>query len=352
LLQSRRPKERVLLMAAANSSLPIFQSSNGHSARFAQKLREHGFGELQRLETTTLQINVGKLCNQACHHCHVDAGPKRTEIMPRDVARRTMELLEASPSITTVDITGGAPELNPNFRWLVAESQRLGRHVIDRCNLTVLLGETQGGLGDFLAERRVEIIASLPCYTSENVDKQRGKGVFDKSMEALRRLNGLGYGMPGSGLRLHLVYNPLGPSLPPPQVKLEADYKKQLRENHGIEFHQLLTITNMPIHRFEEDLQRSGKHDAYMDLLLKNFNAATVGNVMCRALVSVGWDGKLYDCDFNQMLDMGIEKPELPTRTIWEIESLSGWAGRKIATAGHCFGCTAGAGSSCGGALS
>ncbi len=337
-------------MAAAHSPFPIFPRGNGYAEGFSQALRELGLADLLRAETTTLQVNVGKLCNQACHHCHVDAGPKRTEIMPANIARRTMEVLAASPSITTVDITGGAPELNPNFRWLVEESQRLGRHVIDRCNLTVLLEQTHEDLAEFLAIRHVEIVASLPCYTPENVDKQRGRGVFEKSMEALRRLNGLGYGQPGSDLKLNLVYNPVGASLPPQQARLEADYKQRLRENHGIEFHHLLTITNMPIHRFEEELQRQGKHDAYMELLKKNFNPATLPGLMCRSLVSVGYDGKLYDCDFNQMLEMELEQPG-GAPSVWDIESFTGWAGRRIATAGHCFGCTAGAGSSCTGAL-
>jgi radical SAM/Cys-rich protein len=350
LLLSGGPKERVLLMAVANSPFPILPRGNGYAEGFTQTLRESGVAELLRAETTTLQINVGKLCNQACHHCHVDAGPKRTEIMPAEIARRVMELLAASPGITTVDITGGAPELNPNFRWLVEESQQLGRHVIDRCNLTVLLEDSQSGLAEFLAARGVEITASLPCYTAENVDKQRGKGVFEKSMEALRKLNGLGYGMPGSELQLNLVYNPVGPSLPPPQAKLEADYKQHLRAEHGIEFHHLLTITNMPIHRFEEDLQRQGKHDAYMELLKNNFNPATLHGLMCRSLVSIGYDGKLYDCDFNQMLDMELEQPGSAT-TVWDVENFTGWAGRRIYTGGHCYGCTAGAGSSCTGAL-
>lgn len=305
---------------------------------------------LLRAETTTLQINVGKLCNQACHHCHVDAGPKRTEIMAPEVARRVIQLLTASPSISTVDITGGAPELNPNFRWLVEESQLLGRHVIDRCNLTVLLEESQQGLAEFLADHGVEIIASLPCYTAGNVDKQRGKGVFDKSIAALRKLNSLGYGMPDSVLRLSLVYNPVGPSLPPPQAKLEADYKQHLRERFGIEFHHLLTITNMPIHRFEEELRRQGQHGVYTDLLKRNFNAGTVHGLMCRSLVSIGYDGKLYDCDFNQMLDIELE-PRDGAGTVWDLETFTGWAGRRIATGAHCFGCTAGAGSSCSGAL-
>jgi radical SAM/Cys-rich protein len=340
----------VLLMAVADSPFPILPRGNGSAEGFTRTLRENGRAELLRAETTTLQINVGKLCNQACHHCHVDAGPKRTEIMPADVAHRVLGLLAASPSITTVDITGGAPELNPNFRWLVEESLRLGRHVIDRCNLTVLLEDGQQDLAEFLAAHRVEIIASLPCYTAENVDKQRGRGVFEKSIEGLRKLNGLGYGMPGSDLKLNLVYNPVGPSLPPPQAKLESDYKQHLRDEQGIEFHHLLTITNMPIHRFEEDLQRQGKHDAYMELLKNNFNSATLRGLMCRSLVSIGYDGKLYDCDFNQMLDMELEQPG-SAATVWDVETFTGWAGRRIATAGHCFGCTAGAGSSCTGAL-
>jgi len=337
-------------MAVANSPFPILPGTNSHGGSFIQTLKNHGLGDLLREETSTLQINVGKLCNQACHHCHVDAGPKRTEIMSSDVARRVMQLLAASPCIETVDITGGAPELNSNFRWIVEESRRLGRHVIDRCNLTVLLEDTQNGLGEFLAAHNVEIIASLPCYTSANVDKQRGKGVFAKSIEALRKLNALGYGMPQSELKLSLGYNPVGPSLPPPQAMLEADYKQQLREKFGIEFHQLLTITNMPIHRFEEDLQRMGKHDIYMDLLKTNFNPATVNGLMCRSLVSVGYDGKLYDCDFNQMLDMQLPATE-SRATIWDVHNFTNWRGHRILTGGHCFGCTASSGSSCTGSL-
>jgi len=340
-----------VLMALANSLLPIYPDGNGAGEKFAHRLREHGLADLVRAETATLQINVGKFCNQACNHCHVEAGPKRSEIMREDVARRTMEVLASSPSITTVDITGGAPELNPNFRWLVRESKLLGRHVIDRCNLTVLLEEGQADLGRFLAAEGVEIVASLPCYTSENVNKQRGKGVFEKSIAALRQLNALGYALPGSELRLNLVYNPVGASLPPVQERLEADYKEQLRKHYGVEFHHLYTITNMPIHRFADYLQQSGKYETYMNLLVENFNAGTLPNLMCRTLVSVGWDGKLYDCDFNQMLEVGIENGSAAPHTIWDVTTFSGSAGRRIATGGHCFGCTAGAGSSCGGAL-
>jgi radical SAM/Cys-rich protein len=317
------------------------------SADFRDALRQHGLGDLRRHELTTLQINVGKLCNQACHHCHVEAGPKRTEIMPAEVAERVLTLLAATHSIQTVDITGGAPELNANFRTLVRESRHLNKQVIDRCNLTVFFEPGQETVVEFLAANQVEIAASLPCYTETNVDQQRGKGAFETSIRALRLLNAIGYGRAGSGLVLNLVYNPLGASLPPPQEKLEGDYKRQLRENFGIEFNRLFTITNMPIKRFAEFLFREGKHESYMGLLSNNFNAATVGHLMCRDLVSVGWDGKLYDCDFNQMLDL-----ETPGgKTIWEIDSFAALAHNEIATGSHCFGCTAGAGSSCGGSL-
>lgn len=317
------------------------------SPDFRAALQQHGIRPLQRDEVTTLQINVGKLCNQACHHCHVEAGPKRTEIMTEEVATRAMSLLAATPSIQTVDITGGAPELNSSFRALVKESRRLGRQVIDRCNLTVLFESGQEGLTEFLAANKVEITASLPCYTAANVDQQRGKGAFEKSIRALKLLNGMGYGQPRSNLVLNLVYNPLGASLPPAQEKLEADYKQQLHEQFAIEFNRLFTITNMPIKRFAEFLAHEGKHESYMSLLANHFNPATVDRLMCRSLVSVGWDGKLYDCDFNQMLDL--ETPE--RKTIWEIDSFSGLANAAIATGGHCFGCTAGTGSSCGGSL-
>jgi radical SAM/Cys-rich protein len=332
-------------MAEKITLLPIL--SEGASFNFRDRLRQHGVGELRRRELTTLQINVGKLCNQACQHCHVEAGPKRTEIMPAVVAERVLTLLASTPSIHTVDITGGAPELNANFRALVEESRRMGKNVIDRCNLTVLFEPGQELLADFLAAQKVEITASLPCYTETNVDQQRGKGAFEKSIRALRLLNAIGYGHPGSELALNLVYNPLGASLPPPQEKLEADYKTQLRENFGIEFNRLFTITNMPIKRFADFLFREGKHESYMALLANHFNRATVENLMCRELVSVGWDGKLYDCDFNQMLDL-----ETPGRkTIWDIDTFTGLAEMEIATRNHCFGCTAGAGSSCGGSL-
>lgn len=351
MLFARRQERRLLLMALPETAFPILNGSPSFAPDFTQALEKNGCGTLVREETTTLQINVGKLCNQACHHCHVEAGPKRTEIMRRDVAERVLEMLAASPSITMVDITGGAPELNANFPLLIRESRKLGRHVIDRCNLTVLFEPGQEHLAAFLAEHQVEIVASLPCYTLKNVDQQRGHGVFEKSIRALRLLNELGYGVPGSKLQLNLIYNPLGASLPPEQEKLEEDYKAHLRESFGIQFHRLFTLANMPIKRFADYLTQSGKHESYMDLLVSHFNPGTATKLMCRALVSVGWDGKLYDCDFNQMLDIEMGERTGGPPTIWDFPSFSGLAGKRIATGSHCFGCTAGAGSSCGGSL-
>jgi len=332
-------------MPEKTATLPILGQTA--STDFHNTVRQHGLGELRRGELTTLQINVGKLCNQACHHCHVEAGPKRTEIMTAETAQRVLALLKATPSIQTVDITGGAPELNPNFRALVQESRRMGKRVIDRCNLTVLFEPGQEMLPQFLAANQVEITASLPCYTETNVDQQRGKGAFEKSIRALRLLNDLRYGRNGSELILNLVYNPLGASLPPPQAKLEADYRRELRNHFGIEFNHLFTITNMPIKRFADFLFREGKHEEYLDLLANNFNPATVENLMCRSLLSIGWDGRIYDCDFNQMLDMETPKG----KTIWDVENFTEFVCAGIATDRHCFGCTAGAGSSCGGSL-
>lgn len=317
---------------------------------FDATLRASGTGELRRARVTTLQVNVGKRCNLACHHCHVEAGPNRTEIMNGAVAVRVVEILAANPGVELVDLTGGAPELNPHFRWLVSEAHRLGRRVIDRCNLTVLFEPGMGDLPDFFADHRVEISASLPCYQLENVEKQRGKGVFDRSIEALRLLNDRGYGRAGSGLVLNLVYNPQGPALPPAAGELEAAYKRELAQSYGIEFDRLLTITNMPIARFARMLERTGRLEAYAQLLIDHFNVATVPDLMCRTLLSVAWDGTLYDCDFNQMLALDRPKGAGP-RTIWEVESLDAFVDARIATGRHCFGCTAGAGSSCGGAL-
>jgi len=328
----------------ATQRLPLFDEHRS----FDRALEEHGAPPLVRGQARTLQVNVGKLCNMACHHCHVEAGPKRTEIMPKRVADRLIELLARSPEVEVVDFTGGAPELNPHFRGLVEDARRLGRRVIDRCNLTVLYEPGMSELPEFLAAHEVEIVASLPCYTAENLEKQRGLGAFDKSIHALQLLNRLGYGRPGSRLKLSLVYNPVGASLPPAQAKLEARYKEELSRHFGIDFHELLTITNMPIKRFAHALERENNFEGYMSLLVNHFNLGTVPELMCRSLVSVSWDGQLYDCDFNQMLEIPLGAG---ARTIWNVESLAELENARIATASHCFGCTAGAGSSCSGAI-
>jgi radical SAM/Cys-rich protein len=316
---------------------------------FEAALQRHGRSALVRQTPRTLQVNVGKLCNQACHHCHVDAGPKRTEIMGLDVARRVLEIAANSESIETVDLTGGAPELNPNFAMLVEGARASGRHVMVRCNLTVLFERGMEGLVDFYLRNRVELICSLPCYTPENVERQRGRGVFEKSIEALKLLNAAGYGN-GNGLSLSLVYNPVGAALPSAQAELEARYREELAVNFGVTFDRLITITNMPIARFAHQLEQWGKFHEYMGLLVNHFNPATVEGLMCRHLVSVGYDGALYDCDFNQMLAMPLVA-DGRALTIWNTGDLAALSGRRIAVGSHCFGCTAGAGSSCGGAL-
>ncbi len=316
---------------------------------FDAHLRSQGLGPLRRGVTRTLQVNVGRRCNQACHHCHVDAGPKRTEEMSGALVERILALLAASPQIDVVDITGGAPELCASFRRLVSGARQLGRRVIDRCNLTILSEPGQEDLAEFLAAQQVHVIASLPCYSAKNVDQQRGRGVFDRSIRGLQQLNALGYGQPDTGLELDLVYNPGGPSLPPAQSELEARYKVELARDLGVVFGRLLTITNVPIRRFADDLARSGRHEAYLSLLVNHFNGGNVDGLMCRSLISVSYDGAIYDCDFNQML-------ELPAggtrRRIEDLRDLAELDGQPIATASHCFACTAGAGSSCGGALS
>ncbi|MBI3071993.1 MAG: arsenosugar biosynthesis radical SAM protein ArsS [Deltaproteobacteria bacterium] len=332
--------------------MPVVASETTVGPSFAGELRERGIGPLVRTRVTTLQVNVGKLCNMACHHCHVEAGPKRTEVMARPVVERVVEIVAANPSLEVVDLTGGAPELNPSFRFLVTEARRLGREVIDRCNLTILFEPGMETLEEFLATRGVHIVASLPCYLPENVQRQRGRDAFDKSIAALKRLNARGYGRPDSELTLDLVYNPVGASLPPPQDSLEAKYREALGSRYGIAFNRLLTITNMPIRRFAEFLDQTGQRDAYMSLLVNHFNPATTESLMCRSLVNVAWDGRLYDCDFNQMLDIGLGASNATGyRTVWNVTSLDTLVGTEIATSSPCFGCTAGSGSSCGGAL-
>ena len=318
-------------------------------AAFDKTLAEHGHTSLLALRIDTLQVNVGKLCNQTCTHCHVDAGPTRSEIMTRETADAVLDAVRRHPELRTVDITGGAPEMNPHFEYLVEQCRAMGRHVVDRCNLTVFFVRDKQHLPKFLADHHVEVIASLPCYLEENVDQQRGKGVYGRSIEALRLLNALGYGHEGTGLTLNLVYNPPGPKLPPPQAALEADYRDELAKRFGIRFNRLYTITNMPISRFLDDLHRSGQHEAYMETLITSFSPASVDGLMCRSLISVNWNGRLSDCDFNQMLDLPVE--ETAPQTIHEFD-LARLACRRVVTGVHCYGCTAGAGSSCGGAIS
>ncbi len=313
---------------------------------FDAKLAAHGI-QLRAATVDTLQVNVGKLCNQACKHCHVDASPARTEIMTRETAEQVIHAVRRF-DIPTVDITGGAPELNQSFRYLVRESRKLGSNVIVRHNLTVIFEPGQGDLPQFFREQAVEVVSSLPYFLEQQTDAQRGHGVFKKSIEALRRLNAVGYGVEDSDLVLNLVYNPVGAFLPPPQASIEADFKRELMNRYGIVFNHLYTITNMPIKRFLDYLRRSGNGERYMRKLVEAFNPATVDGLMCRNLVSVDWTGKLYDCDFNQMLELGIA-PELP-QTIADFDP-SRFARRRIMTASHCFGCAAGTGSSCGGAV-
>ncbi len=330
-------------------SLPKRDPPNPLTPSFEAVLIRHGLGPLRRTQApVALQVNLGKLCNQACHHCHVDAGPKRTEVMTLSTAQRLLDLLATSSCIREIDITGGAPELNTNFRWLVTNARSRGYQVKVRCNLTVLFEPGMDWLADFYRQENVHLICSLPCYRPENVERQRGRGVFAKSIAALRQLNQLGY---GRELRLDLVYNPLDAALPPAQAQLEARYREELGRDFGIVFDRLLTITNMPINRFARQLQEDGKLSEYMGLLVNHFNPATVDGLMCRSLVSVGWDGRLFDCDFNQMLELPISPVRRTPLTIWQIDDLSTLRGSRIVTGPHCFGCTAGAGSSCSGAL-
>ena len=312
-------------------------------------LVETDFPALKRDQLQTLQVNLGYRCNQTCLHCHVNAGPNRTEMMDANNIERVLDVLRHHP-IELLDLTGGAPELSPFFRYLVQQARALGVRVMDRCNLTILSEPGHEDLAVFLAEQHVEITASMPCYSANNVDKQRGDGVFDRSIVGLRALNALGYGQPGSGLILNLVYNPQGAVLPPPQAALEADYKRELKQHFGIVFNQLFAITNMPIQRFGSTLVSKGQFHDYMATLKNAYQASNLPTVMCRSMVSVDWQGYLYDCDFNQMLGMalavqGQARPHLKDLLTLELN------GQNIRVANHCYGCTAGQGSSCGGAL-
>ena len=319
-----------------HATLPLLQSSD--------------FPAIRRQATATLQVNLGYRCNQSCVHCHVNAGPNRTEMMDAGTMALIPQVL-AARGIGTLDLTGGAPELHPGFRDLVRSARALGVKVIDRCNLTILFEPGHEGLAEFLAEHEVEVVASLPCYSVDNVDRQRGKGVFDKSIAALQRLNALGYGHEGSGRVLNLVYNPQGAVLPPPQPALEADYKRELGAHFGIVFNSLFALANMPIQRFGSMLISKRQFNGYIRLLKDNHRDANLAQVMCRSLISVDWLGRLYDCDFNQQLDLpmggGAEAGRRHLRDLLQADA----DGAPIRVAEHCYGCTAGNGSSCGGAL-
>jgi len=312
-------------------------------------LKESDFPAISRDSAETLQVNLGYLCNQTCQHCHVDAGPRRKEIMDKENIDAVLNYLRIK-KVKTLDLTGGAPEMNPHFKYLVREARKLGVRVMDRCNLSILEEEGYEDMTAFLAENQVEVVASLPCYLSDNVDAQRGKGVFDASINALKKLNALGYGEEGSGLSLTLVYNPQGVSLPPSQEALEIAYKRELKLRYGVIFNQLFTITNMPIKRFGSWLVSKGEFEGYMQLLRDNYSEENLHAVMCKSLISVDWQGYVYDCDFNQMLALplmlkGKSRPHLKDLMAHDLH------GQPIVVMDHCYGCTAGQGSSCGGAL-
>ncbi|MEY3445176.1 MAG: hypothetical protein RLZZ519_3457, partial [Bacteroidota bacterium] len=305
-----------------------------------------GLNPLQPTGIDIFQMNMGKMCNQVCKHCHVDAGPDRKEIMTRETMQLCLEVLAKNPSIQIVDLTGGAPEMNPEFRWFVEEARKLGKHIMVRCNLTIILANKKyHDLPEFFALHKVEVVSSLPHYTAGRTDRQRGDGVFEKSIKALQMLNAVGYGKEGTGLKLNLVYNPTGAMMPGPQGELESDYKKALQSNFGIVFNSLYVITNMPISRFLDYLISSGNYEEYLQKLVDAFNPGAAIGVMCRNTLSIGWDGYLYDCDFNQMLDIKVESKSQHLKD-FDFQDL---VKRSIVVDQHCYGCTAGLGSSCGG---
>jgi len=315
---------------------------------FQQKLEESGLYPLKPTGVEIFQVNVGKMCNQVCKHCHVDAGPDRKEIMTIETMQQCIDALRNNPQLKTVDLTGGAPEMNANFRWFVEEITKLDRHVIVRCNLTIILANKKYyDLPQFYKDQHIEVVSSLPFYTQDRTDRQRGDGVFEDSIKALQLLNAVGYGKAGTGLVLNLVYNPAGAFIPPSQVSLEKEYKQALMRDYGVEFNNLFAITNLPISRFLDYLLQSGNYEKYMEKLVNAYNPLAAANVMCRNTISIGWDGYLYDCDFNQMLDLKVDSSSkhisnFNTRNLTE---------RNIILNQHCYGCTAGSGSSCGGAV-
>lgn len=335
------PQNQVARLAALDLS------HTPHNGDFLARLAADGWQELRPVQLEIFQINLGKLCNMTCRHCHVDAGPDRREIMNLETIESCLQALDQTTA-HTVDVTGGAPELNPHFRYLVDQCVARGKHVIDRCNLTVLLLPTMQDLPEWLAERGVEVVCSLPHYRKFNTDNQRGDGTFEKSIEALRRLNAVGYGVGDPDRRLTLMSNPVGAFLASNQSRTEQEWQAGLLKNHGVRFDRLIALNNMPISRFLEWLETSGNLEGYMELLVNSFNPATVSGLMCRNTLSVSWDGRLFDCDFNQMLDLEIQSPQPMNIRSFDPELL---AQRQILTGRHCFGCAAGAGSSCGGAI-
>ncbi|WP_207491408.1 arsenosugar biosynthesis radical SAM (seleno)protein ArsS [Aridibaculum aurantiacum] len=338
-------------LADALTQVDILEHGYGDSFKlvpFQEKLQNVGLLPLRPTNINIFQVNVGKMCNQVCKHCHVDAGPDRKEIMTIETMQQCLDVLAANPQLNVVDLTGGAPEMNPNFRWFVQEIRKLDRHVIVRCNLTIILANKKyHDLPQFYKEHKIEVVSSLPFYTQDRTDRQRGNGVFEDSIKGLQMLNEVGYGIEGTGLTLNLVYNPAGAFLPPSQTALEAEYKQALMERYNIRFNQLFVITNMPISRYLDYLLQTGNYDKYMEKLTNAFNPAAAANVMCRSTLSIGWDGYIYDCDFNQMLEM---KVDASSRHISAFD-LAALQQRPIVINQHCFGCTAGSGSSCGGAV-
>ncbi len=346
--ETKSLKKRGSTLSNSKEQLEILESSVEVTDAFSKKLNEIGKMPLRSGALEILQINLGYMCNQVCEHCHVDAGPDRKEIMTKEIMNYCLKAIDTS-EIHTVDLTGGAPEMNPHFKWFVEELSERGVKVIVRSNLTILVSNKRyREYPEFFKKNKIVVVASLPCYTEENVDKQRGIGVFSSSIEALKKLNELGYGQEGSDLELNLVFNPGGFSLPPDQKALEADYKAKLKHDFGIEFHNLFTITNLPISRFLDYLLVAGKYEEYMSKLVNAFNPVTVEEVMCRNTLSVGWKGELFDCDFNQMLELSLEQKSPQSIRDFNLELLEK---RAIVTNQHCFGCTAGSGSGCQGAL-
>ncbi|MFC4230334.1 arsenosugar biosynthesis radical SAM (seleno)protein ArsS [Parasediminibacterium paludis] len=341
------------ILANAQEQIDILEHGINHDDAFRlipfqQQLAQIGLNPLTATNLEIFQVNVGKMCNQVCKHCHVDAGPDRKEIMTRATMQQCLDILAQNPSFTTVDLTGGAPEMNPDFRWFVDEIKKLGKHVIVRCNLTIILANKKyNDLPEYFKNHQIEVVSSLPSYTQDRTDRQRGDGVFQDSIKALQMLNAVGYGVEGSGLILNLVYNPAGAFLPPSQEALQKEYKTELKKLFGIAFNQLFAITNMPISRYLDYLLQTGNYEKYMEKLTAAFNPSAAKNVMCRNTLSIGWDGFIYDCDFNQMLDLKVDSSSKHIANF----NAANLSQRSIVINQHCYGCTAGAGSSCGGSV-